>query len=223
MRRNSYHENIVKKYGIENVAVSVWSTGLTMEEACEAEKDLIQLLKCEGVRLTNLTVGGDVTVGYSWTEEQRAKKSGANHHFYGRPHTAAEKQHLALRMKGMWNKKQHPCIGRVESEAAKKARAEKIAASWTSEKREVHSKMLQGDGNPFHGKTHSDETKAKISKTKLGKRTRTSESYTKSGAAVKGSRWVTNGEISLRLYEPAIAEHILKGWWFGKCDKRGTK
>lgn len=223
MRRNKYHANVVAKYGIANVVVSIWNTGLTMAAACEAEKELIQFLKNEGVRLTNLTVGGDGTVGYIWTDEQRAKKSGDNHPFYGCHLTPAEKQKQSLSMKGMWDKKQHPCIGKVESETAKKARAEKIAAAWTPEKREVHGKMLQGAGNPFHGKTHSDETKAKISRTKLGKCTRTSESYARSGAAVKGSKWVTNGETSLRLYEPMLSEQLLSGWWLGKYDKRGNK
>ena len=223
MRRNKYHANVVAKYGAANIAVSVWNTGLTMEAACVVEKELIQFLKDEGLRLTNLTVGGDGTVGYVWTDEQRAKKSGANHPFYGRRYTLAEKQKRSLSMKGMWDRKQHPCIGKVESETAKKARVEKITAAWTPEKRELHSKMLQGAGNPFHGNTHGDETKAKISKTKLGKRTGTSESYARSGFAVKGSKWVTNGETSLRLYEPLLSEQLLSGWWLGKCDKRGTK
>ena len=41
---------------------------------------------------------------------------------------------------------------------------------WTQEHRQLISKMFMGEGNPFYGKHHTEETKEKISKSRKGKR-----------------------------------------------------
>ena len=41
--------------------------------------------------------------------------------------------------------------------------------TWSDEQRELMSKMFSGENNPFYGKTHSEETKQKISSALKGK------------------------------------------------------
>ena len=40
---------------------------------------------------------------------------------------------------------------------------------WTKDQRQLISKMFSGEGNPFYGKHHSEETKQKISQNRKGK------------------------------------------------------
>lgn len=50
----------------------------------------------------------------------------------------------------------------------RKAHADITFAFFTKEKRDQFSKMYTGDGNPFYGKKHSDDTKKRISHKKRG-------------------------------------------------------
>lgn len=223
MRRNPYHANVVAKYGISNVSVTIWEHSLTMQDAADHEVELISFLKESGVRLTNLTVGGDGAVGYKWTPAQRIKKSGRNHPMFGKRHSAESRKKQSDKMKGCWDTVPHPQLGRVEDAAAKSFRIAKIISAWSKERREEQSLAMRGKGNPFFGREHSAATKMRISMQKRGMCHRSAESYAATGACVKGSKWVTNGEVSKRLYEPAITEHLSLGWWLGKTDKRGQK
>ena len=59
------------------------------------------------------------------------------------------------------------------------------------------SESYTGEGNPFYGKTHSEETKAKLSEIK------------------RGRKWWTNGETSKMSHECPGPE-----WRRGRCFRR---
>jgi len=225
LRRNPYHSNVVAKYGAHSVQVKIWEDSLTMADAAIKEVELIAFLKESGIRLTNLTRGGDGTFGYKWTASQRLKKSRENHHMYGKHQSSESNKKRSLTLRGVWKTKIHPFIGKVEEPGAKTFRIQRIRESWTLEKRNLQSIFMSGTGNPFFGKKHSDESKAIMSAKRIGKTFRSKESYEIAGAKVKAQsrRWVTNGITSKQLSEPTLSEYISIGWKFGKMDKRGAK
>ena len=61
-RRNPHHKNIVNKYGRENILIGKLECS-SEDIAFELEKGLIKCLKRMGVKLTNLTDGGDGVSG----------------------------------------------------------------------------------------------------------------------------------------------------------------
>lgn len=73
---NQWHCNIVKKYGEENILGGSMECS-TEESALDLERGLIKRLKVMGVKLTNLTDGGDGTSGYKMPETAKQKISEA--------------------------------------------------------------------------------------------------------------------------------------------------
>lgn len=70
--RNRYFNNVIKKVGMENVAVSILHKNIDEQTALEYEVYYIALYKDEfGFNLTNLTDGGEGIAGYKWTDEQK--------------------------------------------------------------------------------------------------------------------------------------------------------
>lgn len=78
-QRNKYHTNIIKRHGVKSKVIA---EGLTEEEALKLERNLICFAKTLGMRLCNMTVGGDGTREVEYTNERRAKISGQNHWLY---------------------------------------------------------------------------------------------------------------------------------------------
>jgi len=72
--RNAHHQNIVKKYGSKNILKGMVECS-TDDIAYMLEQGLIKVLAKMGIRLCNLTVGGEG--GKSPTEETRLKLSEA--------------------------------------------------------------------------------------------------------------------------------------------------
>jgi hypothetical protein len=75
--RNKHWKNIVQKHGYK---VHIMMDDLTWEEACEKEREFIQLYGRKDLglgTLVNLTDGGDGTVGCIQSEEHVAKLSAA--------------------------------------------------------------------------------------------------------------------------------------------------
>jgi len=103
--------------------------------------------------LRNMTNGGDGISGYSHTEETKKllseKTSGKNHTWYGRKHTEESKR--KMRESGK-NRKRKP-----HSEETKKKMRESAKKYWKDVGRDIN-----GENNPFYGKSHTEETKKKI-------------------------------------------------------------
>lgn len=68
--RNPYHSSIVAKYGAENILVGTIPCS-SEKIAFELERGLIKCLRRMGVKLTNMTDGGEGTSGHIRPEEQR--------------------------------------------------------------------------------------------------------------------------------------------------------
>lgn len=70
--KNQVFARAIKKYGWENITHEILFTGLSKEEACKKEIELIaQYRSNEKEYGYNCTIGGDGTNGYKYTEEQR--------------------------------------------------------------------------------------------------------------------------------------------------------
>ena len=71
--RNKHHMNITSKYGWENVLVTIVASNITEDEAFRLECDTIRTLKSSGVRLANISEGGEGPSGLVHRPDSRAK------------------------------------------------------------------------------------------------------------------------------------------------------
>ena len=84
--RNKYWKNVVAKYG--NPIVEILANWKTEAEALKHEKLLISSFKEMGLKLVNLTDGGEGVSGYKHTEETKQKmrgKTGKLSSMFGKP------------------------------------------------------------------------------------------------------------------------------------------
>lgn len=72
--RNTYHGNVVNKYGAENILIGKMECS-SEAIAFDLERGLIKCLRRLGVRTTNLTDGGEGAGGYKFTIEDTEKQS----------------------------------------------------------------------------------------------------------------------------------------------------
>ncbi len=88
-KRNSHHQNIVAKYGRENISVEFVKKNLTEEQAHRLEIRTIAKLRKQGVELINMTDGGEGLSNppQSVRERLRVTKLGKNNPMYGKPGT----------------------------------------------------------------------------------------------------------------------------------------
>ncbi len=105
--RNIHWHRTVAKYGYEVKILANWDSE---EKAFDHEKLLISCFKDMGIKLVNLTDGGEGSAGYRWTDEQKANfdTSGSKNAMYGKKHTETTKRKLSEK-----------AIGRVVSDIAK--------------------------------------------------------------------------------------------------------
>lgn len=73
-KRNKYHQRVVSKYGVNNIAVGMIECS-SEAVAFELEIGLIKCLKRMGVKLTNMTEGGEGQSGVVQTKEWVKKRS----------------------------------------------------------------------------------------------------------------------------------------------------
>jgi group I intron endonuclease len=97
--RNIYWERTVAKFGYEANILAYWDSE---EEAFDHEKLLISCFKDMGIKLVNMTNGGEGCSGYKWTDEQKANfdMTGEKNGMYGKQHSEKTKQKIAKKAKG---------------------------------------------------------------------------------------------------------------------------
>ena len=92
------------------------------------------------------------------------------------------------------------------------------------------NRSMSGEHNPFYGKTHSKETREKISKAKIGtpawnkgltknndnRVKKCSESLKGNVSSVKGTVWVNDGNISKMINKDDLKKMILLGRTSGR-------
>lgn len=164
--RGKYWSNVCK--GAGGFTISYPVNGVDEELAFLAEIELIDAYRKRGVRIVNVSDGGEGTTGWVPTEETKRKIGEANKHT---PKASGERH-------GMYGKKH-------SEESLTKMRESQSAREW-------------GEKHPFYGKQHTDETKAKVSAAKKGKcagmenpfygKTHTAESLAKMAEAHLGKK-----------------------------------
>lgn len=144
--RSNHWKSIVAKHGLVVEKVASWSTH---QDALEHEKFLIFCFKSMGIKLCNMTEGGEGVTGYKPTEEQRSKTSERMKSF-----VLSDEAKLKISRSKIGNKAR---LGLKNSEHHK----EKIAEIWRGKKlSEEHKKKLS---LAKLGRKLSDETKQKMS------------------------------------------------------------
>ena len=123
-RTNPYWKNIVAKYGYEVQILSHWDTE---KEALNHEVLLIACMKDMGIKLCNLTEGGEGATGYQHSEEHKASLKGNTYGastwgltFKGKKHSEESRAKMSYMRIGNKNK-----LGKKISEKSKA----KISAS----------------------------------------------------------------------------------------------
>jgi hypothetical protein len=168
--RSKYWKNIAAKHG---VTVEFLKVDITEPESLELEIATIEKYRKKGLQIINMTDGGDGTTGYSHTDKHKqmmsAKQSGENNPRYGKVGTrrgvvvspeTIEKLRLSHLGKELPEEQK-----RKIRESTKKARAGIKTLGMT-------------------GRTHSEETKAKMRAKAMGRK-QTAESIAKISATKK--------------------------------------
>ena len=164
--RNYHHGNVIGKYGEDVILVGRFDCS-SEEFALDLEKGLIKALKRAGVKLTNMTDGGEGISGYSHTEETRMlmgeqrkgrthkpetlekmskARSLQNNYFYGKNHTEESKLKISVAKTGspgFW-------LGKIRDPLTRAKISESLM------------------GKP--GRQHTEETKAKMSAAQKGRK-----------------------------------------------------
>ena len=134
--------------------------GLDEELALLAEMELIDAYRRRGVRLVNITAGGEGTTGYHHDEETKRKIGQANRHTpkaTGEAHPMYGKRHRPESIAAMSASQRAREWGPAHPFYGKKHTPESLAKMSAALKGK-----LAGAKNPFYGKTHSEESRAKI-------------------------------------------------------------
>jgi hypothetical protein len=164
--RGVYWERIVNKAGGFTINYPV--KNVDEELSLLAEMELIDQYRKLGVKLVNVSDGGEGTTGFHHDEESKRKiglankttpkASGELHGMYGKKHTAESLAKMSASQKSReWGKKHH-FYGKQHTEETKA----KISAS--------RKGKLIGEANPFFGKTHTEEAKAKMAAPHVGRK-----------------------------------------------------
>lgn len=102
----SYFANAIKKYGWDGFEHIILFTGLSKEEACEKEKELIRVFNSTSKEQGyNIATGGEVNCGYKISDERKKHLSeintGEKHPQYGKHRSKATKEKIASSHKGI--------------------------------------------------------------------------------------------------------------------------
>lgn len=95
----------------------------SQEEVNLAEIELIDKYKKEGIKLTNLVSGGNVTSGYKFTEKQKEKMRGRKPHNLGKKVSEKQREEISKSLKEFFIL--NPKKGIPQSSESKKKIAEK--------------------------------------------------------------------------------------------------
>jgi len=191
--RNKYWKRIVEKHGL---IVEVIAEKLTEIEAFELEVSTIRRHKEAGLKLANMTDGGEGTVGRLVTEESRVNyrfsRLGEKNPMHGKSHGEAIKE--KIRQASIVNhakpdvkeKIKKALTGLVRTDDVKeKIRQARIGTKHSDETKAKQSALKTGKPSNRLGAKLSDETKEKLRQANLGKKL-SAETKAKVAASSKG-------------------------------------
>ncbi len=213
-QRQAHHTNIIKKLrrsGLD-IVVRVVAENLPEESSFALEKMRIAYWRALGVELVNRTDGGDGPAGRKHTEEHKAYLSRINR---GRVHSPE-----AIKKMRANNAMKRPEVrAKVSGENApmrQPAMRARMRDDNPMHRPDVVAKM-SGEGNPFFGRKHTEETKAKIRASKIGKKL--TDDHRKKLSAVRTGR-VMAAEQRAKLSEIRVGEN---NPFFGQKHTEETK
>lgn len=178
---NQYLQNAYNKYGESAFTFRAHRYCATPEEARVVEQSFLDNPKYFGVKLFNISrssTGGNLIAGLSDKDYEalRKRKSKTGKIVQNRPEVKKRKSELNS---GSGN----PMYGKKHTEESKSSMSKNQKAGWTKARKKAHSekrkkyfednpeartilqesgKRRKGELNAFFGKTHSEETKARI-------------------------------------------------------------
>lgn len=134
--RNEHFWNAIKKYGWDNIEHRILATGLSKEEASEAEKMYIALYRSHEIKHGyNLTEGGETGIVHTMESRRKLSESKKGQRYnIGVPFTEERKRHLSENHADVSGEK-NPMYG-------KKKPADEIA------RRQAHRVYKYGSENP---------------------------------------------------------------------------
>jgi group I intron endonuclease len=152
-RRSAFWNNVVAKHGYDVKICCFWESE---NDAHEHEKLLISCFRDMGLKLANLTDGGEGMSGYSASEETRKKMSDARK---GQVFTEETRIKISRGLKGRV----------VSPETRDKLRQHFLGKPISEEAKRKASEKLSGENHPMFGKRHSDESRLKMSQSAKGR------------------------------------------------------
>ena len=160
-KNNQHFANAIKKYGWDNFIHEILVIGLTKDEACQKEIELIAFYKSNQSEFGyNRSIGGEVNKGWHHTEEAKRKIGKAS---LGKKYCLGRKSPL----KGTKLSDEH-CKKLSESHKGQKAWNKGLKMSEDFCKK--NSEAKKGENHPMYGKHHSEETKRKMSESQKGEK-----------------------------------------------------
>lgn len=209
--RNLHYTRTVKKYGSENILIGKIACS-SEAIAFELERGLIKCLRASGVKLTNLTDGGEGSSGYKPTAERIAKSSAATKARWAdvdyreatiKAQTAAQRKLVMSEKKRISSAsnlvKGRAALATVEGKAkAAKKNSEKSLAMWAnSEAKAAISLAIKASWTP----------EARLAK----------------GDDVRGRKRVTNGTEERNVRPEEVGAYLLQGWREGRKPRTPSK
>ena len=153
----------IRKYGINMFTFEVICRCASLTELAVAEVQYIEKQNTRVPNGYNITMGGDGVGGYKHTEQSKEKMRKAaslRSNEYREKQSNTMKNHISkMRDSGNHRSGWHHSIRTKNI-----LRDMKLGTKWTDEDKTKRSMKYTGDGNPFFGKRHTDETKELLRK-----------------------------------------------------------
>jgi len=234
--RNRYWHNLVSKYGYEVEIHSYWSTDA---EAIEHEKELIAQYRKEGLKLVNMTDGGEGHSGFTKSAETKAKLSAS---LKGRLVSQETREKIRAKHLGKLvsestkEKLRLHNLGKIHSEETKQKISESSKGRVFSEESKA---KIRGENNPMMRENIREKQKksSQLRSQDLDYRRKLSEGKKRSELmhTRKNSRLITFDGVTLTLSQwsnklglskNTLDERLKRGWALEKAltssaQKRG--